>query len=191
MTIINCIINKSGTTTPLAGYVSVLANSYLTSASVFYVSSPVVYPLVAGAITFDLIPTDIAKTAYTFSVVAVEPITLLETILYTFEAVVPFSASPINLVSLAPQSGIRYDRRDASLLTLARLLTANDTFINFLGSKLWANRGLWSAATVYKRGDVVLRLNSSYQYTSTLQQANSPPEANAGLWALLVVGSAV
>lgn len=188
MTLINCTVNQSGSSTPLVGYISVVANNYLVSDTVFYTASPVKYPLVAGTVTFDLLPTDIAKTAYRFSVVEVGAVSLIETVLYQFEAVVPFSATAINMVSLAPQSGLRYDRRDASLLTLARFLIGNDTFIHFLGGKLWANQGLWNATTVYKRGDVVLRLNDSYQYTSTSQLANKPPESNPILWALLVVG---
>ena len=188
MTLINCTVNQSGTSTPLSGYISVVSNNYLTSNTIFYTASPVIYPLVAGSVSFDLLPTDIAKTAYHFSVVSVDPVSQLETILYQFDAVVPYSATPINMVALAPQSGLRYDRRDASLLTLARYLTSNDSFIGFLGSKLWSNQGTWNAVTTYKRGDVVLRLNDSYQYTSTSQLAGKPPESNPTLWALLVVG---
>lgn len=188
MTLIICNVNQSGSAVPLNGYISVVANNYLTSDTVFYTASAVRYPLIAGSVTIDLLPTDIAKTAYHFTVMAVDAVSLVETLQYQFDAVVPFSPTPINLVSLAPQSGMRYDRRDASLLTLARFLVANDSFINFLGSKLWANQGTWNATTVYKRGDVVLRLNDSYQYTSTVQLANLPPESTPLSWALLVVG---
>lgn len=188
MTIINCAINQSGTDKPVVGYVSVVSNNYLTSDTVFYAATPVRYPLVSGVVSFDLLPTDIAKVAYHFAIVFVDPASLVETILTEFDAVIPYSAAPINLVTLASQSGLRYDRRDASLLTLARYLASNDSFINFLGGKLWANQGAWNATTVYKRGDVVLRLNDSYQYVSTLQQAVKPPETNPALWSLLVVG---
>lgn len=188
MTQIICTINQSGSTTPLSGYVSVVSNNYLTSNTVFYTSTPVKYPLVNGTVTFDLLPTDIAKTAYHFSVVAVDTVAVTETILYQFDAVVPFSATPINMVTLAPQSGLRYDRRDASLLTLARFLVSNDSFINFLGNKLWKNKGTWDAVVVYQRGDVVLRFNSSYQYIASTQAANLAPESNPAAWSLLVIG---
>lgn len=191
MTVITCTVNQSGTNTPLNGYVLVLANSYLASDSVFYTASPVKYPLVNGYVAFDLLPTDTGRIAYSFSLVSVDAVSLFETTVYQFDAVVPYSGTPISLVTLAPQNGLRYDRRDASLLTLARFLVSNDTFIDFLGSKLWANKGLWNATTVYRRGDVVLRLNSSYQYISTLQQAGIAPESNPTVWVLLVVGAPV
>jgi hypothetical protein len=187
MTLINCKINQSGTDNPVVGYVSVLASNYLASSAVFYAATPVKYPLVAGEVSFDLLPTDVAKTAYSFQIVASDGIGF-ETILYQFDAVVPFSPTPINLVSLAPQSGIRYDRRDASLLTLARYLTSNDSFIGFLGNKLWSNKGKWLPSFVYKRGDVVLRNGSSYQYVSDLQASGVNPESNLTDWSLLAQG---
>lgn len=185
MTIITCTVNQSGTNTPVTGYIAVLANNYLTSNTVFYAAGEVKYPLVGGTVSFDLLPTDLAKVSYSFSVVAVQPVSLVETVLYRFDAVVPFSATPINMVTLAPQSGLRYDRRDASLLTLARFLSSNDSFINFLGAKLWANQGTWNGSTVYKRGDVVLRSGSSYQYVASLQAAGIRPETDSDSWKLL------
>jgi hypothetical protein len=72
---------------------------------------------------------------------------------------------------------------------LARFLSTNNSFMEFLGKYLWSNKGLYNAATVYKTGDVVLRLGSSYQYVSSLQQAGITPETNPLSWTLLVTGA--
>jgi hypothetical protein len=185
MTIISCNINKSGGVAPLTGFIRVTSNSYLTDAGVFYAAVSVDYPLVGGMVDFDLVPTELSKTAYTFSIfetVSLQP----DTEVYKFEAIVPTSATPISFTTLAPQSGLRYDRRDASLLTLARFLTSNSNFINFLGNELWSNKGTWDPTTIYRRGDVVLRLGSSYQYVSTQQLSGLAPELNPTVWSLLV-----
>lgn len=188
MTLINCTINKSGTTEPLVGYVGVTSNNYLSSGSVFYTSSLVKYPLVNGTVQIELVPTDVAQVAYNFKVIAVDPVDQAETEVYAFEATVPYSATPINLNTLAPQSGIRYDRRDASLLTLARFLSSNESFVNFLGGKLWSNKGNFNPATVYKRGNVVLYQGSSYQYVSESQSAGIVPGTDDAVWVLLAAG---
>ncbi len=187
MTQITCSIFKSGTTTPVAGFVRVVSVDEIPSTTSFYAVSPVDYPLVDGLVTFDLVPSDVAKVAYTFSVYQTDPLVPDEPVLIsTFDAVVPFSAAPVNLALLATQSGLRYDRRDASLLTLARYLTSNDSFVGFFGKYLWNNMGLWNAATLYKRGDVVLRNGSSYQYIEDTQTSGLLPETNPATWTLLV-----
>lgn len=188
MTVIVANINKSGTGVKLTGFIRVTANSTLSADGILYVTDPVNYPLVAGAVSFDLEPSDIAQVSYRFEVVSVNQTDLSESVVWAFDAVVPYSAVPLDFTNLAPQSGLRFDRRDASLLTLARYLVSNATFTNYLGNLLWANKGNWVATTVYKRGDVVNRRGSSYQYVSPLQQANLLPEANADTWALLVQG---
>lgn len=187
MTLITCNIYQSGSSTPVDGYINVTARAYLTDSTRFYTTTPVKYSLVAGTTIIDLIPTDIAKTAYRFDIYANSPTPLAspDTLLNSFDAVVPFSATAINLNVLAPQAGLRYDTRDASLLTLARFLVSNDNFINFLGNRLWANKGTWDVAVIYRRGDVVLRNGSSYQFVSEIQSANIPPETRPDLWFLL------
>lgn len=190
MTTITCSIFKSGTTVPVPGYVRVVAVDEIPSTTVFYAVAPVDYPLVAGVVTFDLVPSDVAKVSYTFSIYQTDISFASDLLLNKFDAMVPFSATPINLATLAAQSGLRYDRRDASLLTLARYLTSNDSFIGFLGDYLWKNQGAWNVATIYKRGDVVLRNGSSYQYVSMTQQAGLPPETNPTVWTLLVQAGA-
>jgi hypothetical protein len=138
--------------------------------------------LVDGSVTFALIPTDISKVAYQFMVVEVDPTTQQETILNQFDAVVPYSPTAIYLTQLAPQAAIRYDLRDASLLTLARYLSSNDSFISQSLARIWNPLGIWDTATVYKRGDVVKRLGSLYVYKSDTQQAGKPPELHPDLW---------
>lgn len=187
MTLITAKLFKSGSTTPLVGNIKVVANSSFVSTDKTYVNGVVTYTLVAGEATFDLAPTDTLKTAYNFRVYEAP---LLpgdaEILLYSFDAAIPASATTINFNTLAPQSGIRYDLRDSSLLTLARYLVNADPFINFLGSKLWSNKGTWLATTVYRRGDVVLRSGSSYQYIDSSQAAGLLPESNPTKWQLLV-----
>lgn len=189
MTTITCSIFKSGTTTPVPGYVRVVAVDEIPSTTVFYAVAPVDYPLVAGVVTFDLVPSDVAKVSYTFSIYQTDISFDSDLLLNKFDATVPFSATPINLATLAQQSGLRYDRRDASLLTLARYLTSNDSFLGFLGDYLWKNKGTWNVTTIYKRGDVVLRNGSSYQYVAMTQQSGLIPENNPEVWTLLVSGS--
>lgn len=189
MTLIAAKLYKSGSTNPLVGNIKVVSNSSFNTADKTYVNSVVTYILVNGEVTFDLAPTDTLKTAYNFRVY--EAPTLVgdaEVLLYSFDAAIPSSVTAINFNTLAPQVGIRYDLRDSSLLTLARYLVNADPFINFLGSKLWANRGEWSAVTVYRRGDIVLRQGSSYQYIDNSQTAGLLPESNPTKWQLLVTG---
>lgn len=185
MTTINANIFQSGTTTPLTGYLQVVSSTSFPVSNSFYVSSTVNYPLIAGAVSFDLVPTDINKIAYTFNIYQTG-VGIPETKVYTIDAIVPYSATPLNFSSLVPLSGIRYDLRDSSLLTLARYLIAADPFVAFFGSKLWANKGTYQNAAVYKQGDVVLRYGSSYQYISATPNAGLAPESNGSVWALLV-----
>lgn len=185
MTQIFCNIFQSGSNLPLVGYVNVTANAYLTDATKFYTATPLKYPLVNGTVTIELIPTDISQTSYKFEIYAQGNVDDPDILLNSFDAVVPFSATPINLNTLAPQIGIRYDRRDASLLTLARFLTSNSAFTEFFARKLWRRRGQWDSATTYREGDVVLRQGSSYQHYSGSQTAGQPPEAHPETWQLL------
>lgn len=190
MTIINASIFESGTLTPLPGYISVRTIAPLSTTPTLYVQVPVKFPLVAGLVSMDLVPSDVARVSYRFEIymtglLITDPDTLID----SFEAVVPFSAAPISLSTLGTQSGLKYDARDASLLTLARYLTANDSFLGFLGDYLWKNRGAYDALTVYKRGDVVLYSGSSYQYISNTQAAGYTPGVNPLIWTLLVSGS--
>lgn len=188
MTLINASVFNSGSLTPLAGYVQVTTIAALTTVGTLYVQLPVKYPLVAGLVTFDLVPSDIAKVSYRFEIYLTGVGGDVDSVVTSFEAVVPFSATAIPLVSLASQSGIRYDKRDASLLTLARYLTSNDSFMGFLGNYLWANKGTYAPATIYKRGDVVYYNTSSYQYITSTPAAGITPTAGIN-WAILVSGS--
>lgn len=187
MTLITAKLYKSGTTVPLVGYITVTAASQLYATDKTYVVSPVTFPLVNGEVVFDVIPTDLLKIAYTFKVF--ETVTGTDAgdkLLQVFDAVVPSSVGTVNFNSLAPQAGVRFDLRDSSLLTLARYLVNADPFINFLGSKLWSNKGTWIPTTVYRRGDVVFYQGSSYQYVDNSQTSGLVPSANPVQWVLLV-----
>lgn len=187
MTLITAKLYKSGTTTPLVGYITVTANSQLYATDKTYVASPVIFPLVDGEASIDLVPSDIQRISYNFKVFeTVVGTDAGDTLLQSFDAVIPSSVTPLNFNTLAPQLGIRFDLRDSSLLTLARYLVNADPFINFLGSKLWNNKGTWVSSTVYRRGDVVLRNGSSYQYVDNSQSAGLLPEATPTKWQLLV-----
>lgn len=191
MTLINAKLYKSGTTAPLVGYINVTVNSQFYSTDKTYVMSPVKVLLVSGEATWDLEPSDVSKVAYKFSVYETALVVGdADVLMYSFEALVPFSATTINFNTLAPQLGIRYDLRDSSLLTLARYLVNADPFINFLGSKLWSNRGTWTPLSVYRRGDVVFRLGSSYQYTSEAQTSGDAPETTPLKWQILAQAGA-
>jgi hypothetical protein len=190
MTLINAKLYKSGTTTPLVGYITVQSNAPLYATDKSYVNSPVTFPLVNGETVIDVIATDILKISYNFKVYeTVVGTDAGDNLLQSFDAVIPSSVTALNFNTLAPQLGIRFDLRDSSLLTLARYLVNADPFLNFLGSKLWSNKGTWVSTTVYRRGDVVLRNGSSYQYVDNSQAANLLPENNPTKWSLLVSGS--
>ena len=187
MTLINVLIHQSGTTTPLTGYIEVTTVASFSSTTSFNVTTPVRFLLVAGAVTMDLVPTDLNKTSYRFQVYQTGALGTPDILTYTVEAVVPFSLTAISFNSLVPQTGIRYDLRDSSLLTLARYLVSADSFVNFFGSKLWSNKGLWNATATYKRGDVVLRNGSSYQSVLEIANVGIAPELDPAKWFLIAM----
>lgn len=198
MTTIQATINISGTTTPLDGYIRVLIESIFSDEDTLFVPVIKDFPLVSGAVSFDLEPSDVARVAYKFQIYQTVPDTIGEDengdpvpvvepdiLLREFRAVVPYSATPIKFKDLAEQVGVRYDAQDAALLTLARYLQASDTFWDTLVQNIWNLKGSWDNLAFYRRGDVVIFNGSAYQYIqSVATQGNLP--TNTSFWRLLV-----
>lgn len=195
MTIIQCNVKVAGTTNFLSGFIRVnIESDFSDDTGFIWVPVATDYNLVSGVVSFDLEPSDIAKVSYVFEIWQNIPDTIdglgVHTInppkrLKSFKAIIPSSATPINLKDLSTQTGIRYDSQDASLLTLSRYLYSNDTFWSALSSRVWQNKGIWDITLFYKRGDVVLYNGSGYQYMAqVVTSTNLPTDTN--YWQLLV-----
>lgn len=192
MTIINANIFKSGTTTPLGGYIDVTAEATFSADPQYYVPVTQRFNLTSGVVSFDLAPSDVAKVSYRFDiyetvpdiVVEGQPVVVPDSLVKSFYALVPLSASPINIKDLATQTGLRYDQQDSSLLTLSRYLVTSDTFWSALNSYVWQHRGTYLPNTFYKRGDVVVYDGSGYQYIAQVATENNLP-TNTTYWRLL------
>lgn len=190
MTSIVANINKSGSNQPLTGFIRVTALGLLDDPSVLYVRTPADFSLVSGSVTFDLEPSDIAKVSYKFEVyetVIVDAGTgeTADRVVQTFEAQVPDSVNPINLTTLAQQSGLRYDLRDSSLLTLARYLSSQSAFTDYFESRLMSFKGEWFSITPYVKGSVVTYNGVAYIQKSTSISTNQRPDLSPTVWGVL------
>jgi hypothetical protein len=190
MTSIICNIVKSGTSEPLDGFIRVLTEVGFGYDDTLTVSVPVDFPLVSGAVTIDLEPSDIAKVAYRFEIWQYtpdeldsegEPFSVPDVLIKAFSAAVPFSATPINFKDLATQTGVRYNAQDSSLLTLSRFLYNSDLFWEALATQVWTNKGEWQPDVYYKRGDMVRYQGSTYQFISSIATEGIVP-TNTAYW---------
>ncbi len=198
MTTITCNLKIAGTTTALDGYIRVNVEYFFSTENTLYVPVYKDYPLVSGSASFELEPSDLAQVAYRFQIFQTVPDTETEddegnpvnivnadNLIKNFTAIVPYSSTAINLVTLAEQSGVRYDAQDSSLLTLARYLQSSETFWNVLSQNVWNLKGAWDSSAFYKRGDVVIYDGSAYQYISAVASNTNLP-TNISFWRLLV-----
>jgi Phage Tail Collar Domain len=182
MTSILANINVGGSASPLVGYIRVEPIYDFNDTVVLYVSEPKDYPLVAGSVTFDVAPSDIAKVSYLFQIWQTgTPDVLIK----EFRAIVPFSLATINLTTLATQTGVRYDTQDTSLLTLSRYLYLSDIFWSFLTDRVWNHRGSYDPLAFYKKGDIATIDTGAYQYISNIS-ANGNYVTDTSYWRLLV-----
>jgi hypothetical protein len=195
----NITVNlKTGNSQPFDGHilVSPVASFNQADGDIYVMPVPDKINLVNGVASFDLTPSDISQTSYHFQILQHLPdeettdeegniITLPvdDLLIEEFFAVIP-NTSTINIRELATQTGIRYDQRDTSLLTLARYLYLSDSFWSALSSSIWSFRGLYDPNTLYKRGDIVNYLGSSYHYTNISSTSNVVPTTTSH-WQLL------
>lgn len=199
MTTINASLFISGTTEPLVGYIRVITESLFADV-LGNLNVPVAkdFILEAGAVSFDLDPSDIAKVSYRFQIWqlvpdttttdpegVVTPVVVPDILLKEFAAIIPYSATALRFADLAVQAGVRYDQQDAALLTLSRYLQTSDTFWQALIQQVWNLKGDWDSAQYYKRGDVVVFNGSAYQYIQAIASVGNLP-TNVAYWRLLV-----
>lgn len=162
---------------PLTGYVRITLDYYVAGDSAKFLSVPAKAPLVNGQVTLSLEPSEVARVTYLFEVVQTQVVvtvvegvstsTTIETLVDSFRAKIPASASPLNLKDLV-ETGITHEALDGSLAAISRRLYLEDNFWDKLRLTLFNPRGTWSPIAFYKRGDVVLYDGGSYLYTFNL-----------------------
>lgn len=179
MTQIDCLF-KDAIGANVDGYVLVGVDSWLMkddeAASVTKLTAKV--PLLAGACTLNLAPSDVEQVTYWFEVwhyketTTSDPetgdpiITIVdEALLPRFYARVPNSNTPISFNQLAKQSGINRDNIDTAISAIVRRLYNSDDFWGTLQQTIFVPRGSYSATAWYSRGDIVTYEYGSYLYT--------------------------
>lgn len=163
------------------------------------------FPLVNGQATLELEPSESSKISYYFQIFQTttvpgeilqvgtppvpvqQPDVTVNLPLWSFRAKVPESLVPIGLTDLMEQTGISHDNQDSSIFNVVRRLYLNDNFWDLLQNQLFPLKGLWSATSFYRRGDVVDWQGCSFVYYNTLATAGNEPNPNANtlFWNLL------
>lgn len=182
MTTINVKIRDSQLQ-PLNGYLVVtLKSKVVTVAKELVVPASRQIELVSGNATFDLEPTVDDRIPYQFQVYKYE--TEGSSLFDTFEALVPDSPTPIELSDLALTTGISYDLRDTSYLSIARRLYSDELFWDKLRAEIFRPRGTYQPTSWYKLGDIVNYDGSSYLCISSTNIVGIVPTITAS-WQLL------
>lgn len=166
----------------LTGYIRVTLSYDLVAADdSIHTIVPAIVPLVAGAASFDLEPSEQEAISYQIEYVntAVTP----EVLIKTYWAKVPDSPTAINIGDLEP-SGVTQDRMDTSFNTIARRLYANDAFWDRFQANILALQGQWSPTTWYKRGNIVYHQGASFCYIGlpSAQGEEPVPETTTAYW---------
>jgi microcystin-dependent protein len=174
MTIINADVRDSRGQ-PLPGYIRVSLRFLLPRLATTYTPVPATFPLVGGLATLDLPPTLTERTTYLFEVVQVSGPN--ETVVLSFDAQVPDSATAISFNDLAHGTGVARDNQDTSITAVARRLYSDAGFWAALGLNLFQFRGDWSPVALYRRGDWVYHSGGSYAYKGMASVVNQVPES--------------
>lgn len=182
MTLINCKLNDSGSA-PLTGFVRVIADYIITDDATGIATLPVPSDtqLVNGQCQLNLEDSDLARVTYKFEVWQVTATTT--GIIWTFNARVPASLTPINLTDLVA-TGITKDALDTGLLAVSRRILADDNFWTRLKSDVLTFKGAYSPTTYYRKGDAVVYQGSSYVMVYDGIVSNQIPVNNATYWLL-------
>lgn len=182
MTIINCKLNDS-IGAPLTGFIRVVSDYIINDDATGVATLPVPsdVPLVNGACVLNLEDSDLARVTYRFEVWQVTASTT--GIVWTFNARVPASLTPIKLTDLVA-TGITKDALDTGLLTVSRRILADDTFWTRLKSEVLSFKGAYSSSTLYRRGDAVVYQGSSYVMVYDGVISNQIPVSNPTYWLL-------
>lgn len=197
-TTIVCKLKKPGQVAQ-PGLVRVTLAYPLKDESVIYTPTSTDFELVNGEVTFTLLSTDISQVLYNFKVIetsllipepeegeeeSADPIPV-ETVIWQFDALVPYSATPVDLADLFEASGIPKDYKDQSVLNLVRYLSYNQKFIDSILERIFKHQGVWSNVAIYRIGNLVSNGGHTYIYV------NRDPSTGVALsdnlyWRLLV-----
>ena len=192
MTVIQATLRDSKGS-PLVGTLRIKLDYLLVDddSSSAYLPVAATIPLSNGSATVVLEPSELARVTYLFEVVQTSTITnadntttTVESIIWSFRAKVPDSATAIQITDLIQTTGITSDALDSSLTAVVRRLYNSGDFWARLKDEIFVHRGTFSYTTWYKAGDVVGFQGSGYLYTDTLSSAGVVP-TDATKWKLL------
>lgn len=190
MTLINAKIYDSGGE-PLTGFIRVTLD-YRINTDDGESYEPVYrdYTLIDGLVSIELEPSDLAKVTYKFEVYKRVTVDLVvtDTLIDSFNAVVPGSITPILFTDLARTTGIVKDDMDASLYAVVRRLLASSTFWIGVTQNIFKAKGAYSPTSWYSIGDIVNYNGNGYINISLVAtQGVSPnPSGDNTTWKLLV-----
>lgn len=191
---------KNSADDPLDGYVEITLDSVIVDADYdSHVPSVATVNLDAsGQATVTLEPSEVKKVAYLFEVYENNLITPEPTdedpnpdpipspiLVWTVRAFVPDEPT-VYFSDLVDQTSITSDLLSSSMANIAKLI-ASDSNFQSLAQVIFNHKGAWDAATIYRKGDLVLFDGSSYLYVNDVPtDTNVPNEVASVYWNLFV-----
>jgi microcystin-dependent protein len=189
MTIINVQINQAGSD-PFNGTIDVSLKNTLTSANAITVPVVSRFPVVGGAATLNLAPSENDNVPYIFTIYqtvlnpgspsATPPIApfTTENQVETFQAVVPDSITPINFSQLARLNGVFRDNTDTAYASLSRRIYSDSNFWLGFQNNVFKLLGAFSPTFIYRRGNIVRHLGASWICTNPIETTYLTPQFN-------------
>ena len=165
-----------------------MLNNAVSDGANLYLQQPKTIPLVSGSATFSLDATDFYKVSYIFSVYSLDS-SNNATLLYSFQAQVPTSATPVNFSDLAKTIGVSQNLQDVSLTSISRLVYNSDTFWQKLKATIFVPKGNFDPALYYMLGDIVSYNGGSYLCASPVNIVGIYPN-NAAYWQVIAAQGA-
>lgn len=185
---------------PIVGFIRVTLDYPVTDEATNISFIPVMAKadLVNGQATFDVEDTEEDRVTCLFEVVTTTevdvtddtvdpPVTstqTVETVVWSFRAVVPDVETTVQLADLLPQTGIARDGMDSGIQTIVRRLYHSPDFWTSLQQNIFRARGVYSAAGLYQLGDIVNFQGSGYLCISYLTISGISP-LDATRWQLI------
>lgn len=173
---------KDSHSQPLKGYIQVKLD-YLVVDQVTdeaYLPVAVKVPLVNGQATLNLEPSETSLVTYLFEIYQqitdAATATTTDSLVWSFRAKVPDSATPVPLFDLIQNTGITHDALDASFSSIIRRLYLSDDFWVRFQTQVLQTKGIYSPQAFYQRGNVVSYDGSSYVYINTLTTQGVNPK---------------
>lgn len=172
---------------PLAGYITVNLAKPIGDSTNGAVWLPAIatVQLVAGAATLNLLPSTDTNTNYLFSIYQYNPAPATDaTLIYSFEAAVPLSNTPVQLRTLLSQVGIVGDATDGSIAAIVRELYYSNTFWTTLAQYIYPNTGTWDSGHIYSYGNLAFYQGNMYSSISVVPQSGNNPLTSPTIWRL-------